>query len=51
MLNLSHNLGLITGASVVGAVFTLVTAATDIAAVSAKAVAIGMQVTFAVARF
>jgi EmrB/QacA subfamily drug resistance transporter len=49
MLNLSRNLGLITGASVMGAVFAFTAGATDITAVPAKAVATGMQVTFAVA--
>jgi MFS family permease len=49
MLNLSRNLGLITGASVMGAVFALAAGATDIIAVPAEAVATGMRVTFAVA--
>lgn len=48
-LNLSRNLGLITGASVMGAVFTLASGASDIAAASPGAVAAGMRVTFAVA--
>ncbi|NJM11562.1 MAG: MFS transporter [Synechococcaceae cyanobacterium SM1_2_3] len=49
MLNLSRNLGLITGASVMGAVFALASAATDITAARPEAVATGMRVTFAVA--
>jgi EmrB/QacA subfamily drug resistance transporter len=49
MLNLSRNLGLITGASAMGAVFALASGATDITAAPAKAVATGMQITFAVA--
>jgi len=49
LLNLSRNLGLITGASVMGAVFALASAASDITAASPAAVAMGMRVTFAVA--
>jgi hypothetical protein len=49
MLNLSRNLGLITGASVMGAVFTLASATSDITAARPGAVATGMRVTFAVA--
>jgi MFS family permease len=49
MLSLSRNLGLITGASVMGAVFALASATTDIATARAEAVAAGMRVTFAVA--
>lgn len=49
MLNLSRNLGLITGASVMGAVFTLASATTDIATARPEDVATGMRVTFAVA--
>jgi MFS family permease len=49
MLNLSRNLGLITGASVMGAVFTLASATSDITAAPPGAVAAGMRVTFAVA--
>jgi hypothetical protein len=49
MLNLSRNLGLITGASVMGAVFALASATTDIAAASREAVATGFRTTFAVA--
>ncbi len=49
MLSLSRNLGLITGASVMGAVFTLASGTTDIAAAAPEAVARGMQITFATA--
>jgi EmrB/QacA subfamily drug resistance transporter len=49
MLNLSRNLGLITGASVMGAVFALASATSDLTAAPAQAVATGMQITFAVA--
>ncbi|MFG2876385.1 MFS transporter [Streptomyces sp. NPDC048337] len=49
MLNLSRNLGLITGASVMGAVFALASAAADVATASPDAVARGMRITFAVA--
>jgi MFS family permease len=49
MLNLSRNLGLITGASVMGAVFALASATIDIATASPEAVAAGMRITFAVA--
>jgi EmrB/QacA subfamily drug resistance transporter len=49
MLNLSRNLGLITGASVMGAVFALGSATTDIATARPEAVAAGMRITFAVA--
>ncbi|PQO99591.1 MFS transporter [Pseudomonas frederiksbergensis] len=49
MLSLSRNLGLITGASVMGAVFALASATTDITSASAAAVASGMRITFAVA--
>ena len=48
MLNLSRNLGLITGASAMGAVFTLASAAADIATARPDAVATGMRITFAV---
>lgn len=51
MLNLSRNLGLVTGASVMGAVFASATAAADIGTAAPEAVATGMQVTFAVAGF
>jgi len=49
MLNLSRNLGLITGASVMGAVFAFGSATTSIATAHPEAVAAGMHVTFAVA--
>jgi len=49
MLSLSRNLGLITGASVMGAVFALASATTDIATASPEATATGMRITFAVA--
>jgi len=49
LLNLSRNLGLITGASVMGAVFAFASSASDITAAGAGAVATGMRVTFAVA--
>ena len=49
ILNLSRNLGLITGASVMGAVFGFATATSDIATARPEAVATGMQTTFAVA--
>lgn len=48
-LNLSRNLGLITGASVMGAVFAFASGASDITAAAPAAVAAGMRVTFAVA--
>ena len=49
MLNLSRNLGLITGASVMGTVFAFGSAATDITTAHPEAVATGMRITFAVA--
>jgi MFS family permease len=49
MLNLSRNLGLITGASALGAVFMLASATVDITTALPEAVASGMRVTFAVA--
>ncbi|MEO8371829.1 MAG: MFS transporter [Candidatus Solibacter sp.] len=49
MLNLSRNLGLITGASVMGAVFALAAATSDIATARPEAIATGMRITFAVA--
>ncbi len=49
MLNLSRNLGLISGAAVMGAVFTLASAAIDITTADPAAIATGMRVTFAVA--
>ena len=49
MLNLSRNLGLITGASVMGAVFALASTTNDITMAHPEAVAHGMRITFAVA--
>jgi EmrB/QacA subfamily drug resistance transporter len=49
LLNLSRNLGLVTGASVMGAVFALGSATPGIVAAGPTAVAAGMQTTFAVA--
>lgn len=49
MLNLSRNLGLVTGASVMGAVFAYASAASDVATAPPEAVAVGMRATFAVA--
>ncbi|MFI6003389.1 MFS transporter [Streptomyces sp. NPDC051366] len=49
VLNLSRNLGLVTGASVMGAVFALASATTDVTTAHPEAVAHGMRVTFAVA--
>jgi EmrB/QacA subfamily drug resistance transporter len=48
VLNLSRNLGLVTGASVMGAVFALASGAADVATASAGPVAAGMRITFAV---
>jgi EmrB/QacA subfamily drug resistance transporter len=49
MLNLSRNLGLITGASMMGAVFAVASNSTDVNIAAPQSVASGMQVTFAVA--
>jgi EmrB/QacA subfamily drug resistance transporter len=49
MLNLSRNLGLITGASVMGAVFARASETIDITTALPEAVATGMRTTFAVA--
>jgi hypothetical protein len=49
MLSLSRNLGLITGASAMGAVFAFASATADITTASPDAVATGMRITFAVA--
>jgi MFS family permease len=49
MLILSRNLGLITGASVMGAVFALASATIDITTARPEAVATGMRITLAVA--
>ena len=51
MLNLARNLGLITGASVMGAVFALASATIDPTMAGPEAVATGMRITFAVAAF
>lgn len=48
-LTLSRNLGLITGASALGAVFVLASATLDIGTAQPEAVAKGMRITFAVA--
>jgi len=47
MLSLSRNLGLITGASVLGAVFAFASATADITTARPEAVATGMRITFA----
>ncbi len=49
LLNLSRNLGLVSGAAVMGAVFAGASAAADIAMAPPEAVATGMRVTFAIA--
>lgn len=49
LLNLSRNLGLITGASVMGAVFALAWAGSHTAQATPDAVATGMRTTFAIA--
>lgn len=49
LLNLSRNLGLVTGASLMGAVFARAAATADIASAAPDAVAHGMRVTFGVA--
>ena len=49
LLNLSRNLGLITGASVMGAVFAFGSASGDVATARPEAVAAGMRLTFLVA--
>ncbi len=51
MLNLSRNLGLITGASVMGAVFALASGTIDVTTAGPEAVAAGLRITFAVAGF
>ena len=51
LLNLSRNLGLITGASAMGAVFALASATTDVTAAPPEAIATGMRITFATAAF
>jgi hypothetical protein len=49
LLNLSRNLGLITGASVMGAVFAMASATVDITTAHPEAIARGLRVTFTVA--
>lgn len=49
VLGLSRNLGLITGASVMGGIFNLASGARDVATASPGAVGDGMQITFAIA--
>ncbi|PSL45429.1 EmrB/QacA subfamily drug resistance transporter [Chitinophaga niastensis] len=49
ILNLSRNLGLITGASVMGAVFSLASGTNEITSAQPEAIATGMRITFAVA--
>ena len=49
MLNLSRNLGLITGASLMGAIFALASRTADFTSALPAAVATGMRVTFATA--
>lgn len=48
LLNLSRNLGSVTGASVMGAVFAVASGASDLATAGVGPVATGMRVTFAV---
>lgn len=49
LLNLSRNLGLITGASALGAVFALASASVDIATARPESVASGLRITFVAA--
>ncbi|WP_296530151.1 MFS transporter [Rhodoferax sp.] len=49
LLTLSRNLGLLTGASAMGAVFAFASMTTDITTAQPEAVATGMQITFIVA--
>ena len=49
LLNLSRNLGLVTGASAMGAVFALGAQATDVMTARPEAIAAGMRATFAAA--
>lgn len=49
LLNLSRNLGFITGASLMGAIFTQAAGTRDVATASGAAIATGLQVTFGVA--
>jgi len=49
MLSLSRNLGLITGAAAMGAVFSLATGVPNVATASPQALATGLRITFGVA--
>jgi EmrB/QacA subfamily drug resistance transporter len=49
MLNLSRNLGLVTGASVMGAVFAIASRTMDVTTAPPAAIADGMRITFALA--
>jgi len=49
LLNLSRNLGLVSGASLMGAVFAVASNASDIATAAPEAVALGLRMTFLVA--
>jgi len=49
LLNLARNLGLVSGASLMGAVFAFASQAADVATAPPEAVATGMRVSFAVA--
>jgi MFS family permease len=49
LLNLSRNLGLITGASVMGTIFAIASGAEDVVAANPEAIATGMRTTVAVA--
>jgi len=49
MLNLSRNLGLVTGASVMGAIFALGSSKNDVINAGPDAIATGMRITFAAA--
>jgi EmrB/QacA subfamily drug resistance transporter len=49
LLNLSRNLGLITGASVMGAIFSLASGATEMMSAQPGAILTGTRITFAVA--
>ena len=51
MLNLSRNLGFVTGASVMGAVFAHASATINITTAHPEAIATGLRITFAVAAF
>jgi EmrB/QacA subfamily drug resistance transporter len=49
LLNLSRNLGLITGAAAMGAVFAFASASTTVTTAASEALGIGMRITFAAA--